>query len=133
MKPKLLLLIIVAVFSVSIIGCSNHVGLSGKVVYSDNGEPVTSGEVQLNTPTFFARAPIREDGTFRAGSYKDGDGLPPGTYGVAVVSVDPGGNTLIDLKFSDAKTSGLSVTIETTTREFEITVDRPPAVQTHRR
>ena len=123
MKPKLLLLLVVAL-SVSVIGCSGHVGLTGNVVYSD-GEPVTMGEVQFYTPTFVARAVIRRDGTFVTGSYKDADGLPPGTYNIAVVSFDEAGNTLIDPKFADVRTSGLSITVDQTTRNFEIVVDRP--------
>jgi len=121
---KNLLLLFVVVLAVSVIGCSSHVGLSGKVVYSD-GEPVTSGEIQFYTPTFVARALIRGDGTFVTGSYKDTDGLPPDTYKIAVVAVDAGGNTLVDLKYADVRTSGLSITIDQTTRNFEIVVNRP--------
>ena len=119
-------LLFVVVFSVSVIGCSNHVGLSGRVMYSDNGEPVTTGEVQFLTPTFIARATIRPDGTFVTGSYKEADGLPPGTYGVAIVSVDADFNPLVDLKFSSQATSGLGITIDKTTRDMEFVVDRAP-------
>ena len=107
------------------IGCSNHVGLSGTVVFSDNGEPVPSGEVQLATPTFLARATIKQDGSFVVGSYKEGDGIPPGTYSIAVHSYDSNENSLIDLKYADAGTSGLSIAIDKTTRSFKIEVDRP--------
>jgi len=125
MKQSLLLLFVIA-FSISIIGCSGHVGLSGKVVYSDNGEPVTVGEVQFTTPTFVARAAIRPDGTFVTGSYKEADGLPPGTYGVAIVSVDENLSPLVDTKFSSQATSGLNITIDKTTRDIEFVVDRAP-------
>ena len=125
MKHNLLLLFVIAL-SVSITGCSNHVGLSGKVIYSD-GEPVTTGEVQFYTPTFVARATIRPDGTFVTGSYKETDGLPPGTYGVAIVSTEPDGFTpLVDPKFSSQATSGLTVTIDKTTRDMEFVVERAP-------
>ena len=124
MKPKLLLLCVV-VLSVSVIGCSGHVGLSGRVVYSD-GEPVATGEVQFYTPTFVARATIRPDGTFVTGSYGERDGLPPGTYAVAIVSTEPDGFTpLVDPKFSSQATSGLTITIDRTTRNIEFVVDRP--------
>jgi len=130
MNKNLFLLFAVVFLLVGIIGCSDHVGLSGKVVYSDNGEPVPSGEIQFTTPTFLARAIIR-NGSFTTGSYKEGDGLPPGTYNVAIVSVmlDEGNpeaapKFLIDPKYADSKTSGLNVTIEATTRNFEFKVDR---------
>jgi len=125
MNKNLFLLFVIAL-SVSIIGCSNHVGLSGKVVYSDNGEPVTAGEVQFYTPTFVARATIRPDGTFVTGSYKETDGLPPGTYGVAIVSIDENFNPLVDSKFANQATSGLSITIDKTTHDIEFVVDRAP-------
>jgi len=114
---------------VGMLGCSNHVGLSGKVVYSDNGEPVPLGEVQLYTPTFVARATIKPDGTFTVGPYKEKDGLPPGTYQVAILSVDENGGVftpVADPKYSNIKTSGLSITIDKTTRDMEFVVDRPP-------
>ena len=119
------LLFFIIVLSVSV-GCSGHVGLSGKVVYSDNGEPVTIGEIQFTTPTFVARAVINPDGTFVAGSYRERDGLPPGTYEVAVVSTDENFNPLVDMKFSNPTTSGLSITIDKTTRDMEFVVDRAP-------
>jgi len=123
---KNLFLLFVVFLSVSVIGCSNHVGLSGRVVYSDNGEPVTTGEVQFTTPTFIARALIKPDGTFVAGSYRERDGLPPGTYEVAVVSTDENFNPLVDMKYSNPISSGLSITIDKTTRGIEFVVGRAP-------
>ena len=117
------------VLSVGIVGCSKHVGLSGKVVYSDTGEPVPFGEVQLWTPTFVAKAPIRSDGTFTVGSYQLGDGVPPGTYHVGVAAYDEEGDPLIHPKHASPERSGLTITIETTTRNFEIKVDRAPPIQ----
>jgi len=132
MKYKLLPIIII--FAFCILGCSNNqVGFSGKVVYSDTGEPVPQGEIQFTTPTFIARAVIRKDGTFKTGSYKAADGLPPGTYNVAIVSLTIDAEDslapptfLVHPKYGDSKTSGLSVTIEETTRNHEFKVDRPP-------
>ena len=83
------------------------------------------GEIQFMQPTFVARAPIREDGTFVTGSYKASDGLPPGTYGVAFSCVDPDGIPLVHQKYVSQATSGLSITIDKTTRSIEFKVDRP--------
>ena len=125
MKHKLFPFFGVLILSLCV-GCSDHVGFTGKVVYSDTGEPVTMGEVQLYTPTFVARAAIRSDGTFTTGSYTETDGLPPGTYGVAIVSIDADGNSLIHPRYGDQTTSGLSLTITETTRGHEFQVDRAP-------
>jgi hypothetical protein len=107
--------------------------LTGKVVYSDNGEPVPLGEIHFTTPTFIARATIQPDGTFTTGSHKLNDGLPPGTYRIAITAVsaddsDPmdQGRLLIHPKYANADTSGLDITIESTTRNFVIKVDRAP-------
>ena len=123
------------------LGCSNNqVGFSGKVVYSDTGEPVPLGEIQFTTPTFSARATIEKDGTFKTGSYKAADGLPPGTYSVAIVSLTIDAEDslapptyLVDPKYGNPKTSGLSVTIESATRGHEFKVDRPPAPKAPKR
>ena len=131
MKHKLLPFLSVVIL-VSTIGCGSHVAFTGKVVYSDDGEPVPTGEVQFYTPTFVARATIREDGTFRTGSYKETDGLPPGTYGVAIVAAASSGISLIDLKYADQRTSGLTLTIEESTRNHEFRVDRASQEQIDR-
>ena len=125
MKHKLFLFFGILIISLCV-GCSDHVGFTGKVVYSDTGEPVPMGEVQLYTPTFVARATIRPDGTFVTGSYGESDGLPPGTYGVAIISIDAEENPLIHPRYADQRTSGLSLTITETTRGFVFEVDRAP-------
>ena len=126
MKPRLFLLCVLAAFFVGMVGCSEHVGLSGKVFYSDNKEPVSYGEIQFSTPTFAARAKIGKNGFYKAGSYKKGDGLPPGTYKVSIISSDREGNPLVHPKFASSKTSGLEITIEQTTRAMNFEVDRAP-------
>lgn len=134
MKHKLLPIFSTITFAFCLLGCSNNqVGFSGKVAFSDTGEPVPLGEIQFTTPTFVARSVIQKDGTFKTGSYKAADGLPPGTYDVAIVSrtIDAEDSLapptyLIDPKYGNSKTSGLSVTIESTTRSYEFKVDRPP-------
>jgi len=135
MKHKLLPILSALLFVFCMLGCSNkQVGFSGKVVYSDTGEPVSRGEIQFSTPTFLARAVIEKNGTFKTGSYRAADGLPPGTYNVAIISFildevnsEAPPTYLIHPKYGDSKTSGLSVTIEETTRNHEFKVDRPPA------
>jgi len=126
-------------------GCGNHVGLSGKVYFSDDQSPLTVGTVNFETDSFFARAPLKPDGRFVVGSLGDADGLPPGQYRVyisgALESVTTGEGAratttfepLIDQKFMSAATSGIVIDITSTKRDFEIVVDRPAPATTNRR
>jgi len=117
------------------VGCSGgKVGLSGKVVYSDDKSPLPTGTVCLETDTFMARGTIGPNGTFVVGSVGEKDGLPPGKYRVfisgaeKVVSVNDNDvvttEPLIDPKFTSGVTSGLTLDITSTTRNFNIEVDR---------
>jgi len=126
-------------------GCGNHVGLSGKVYFSDDQSPLTVGTVNFESDTFFSRAPLKSDGTFVVGSLGDADGLPPGQYRVyisdAIQTITTGEGdravsryeALIDQKYMSAATSGIVIEINSTTRDFEIVVDRPGAATTNRR
>ena len=127
-----------------LLGCSESVRLRGKVTFSDTHEPLTAGEIHFLTPTFLARATIQPDGTYTVGSMKDSDGLPPGTYSIAIVNavavkksitdqptIGPSGlgqtvpeQLLIDPKYKDKTTSGLSVTVDKSNNVFNFEVDR---------
>ncbi|MDR1290845.1 MAG: hypothetical protein LBK06_06560 [Planctomycetaceae bacterium] len=124
-------------------GCGKNVALSGKVTFSDTHEPLTVGEIHFSTPTFLARAEIRSDGTYVAGSEKIGNGLPPGTYSVTIMyaEINPPENQqqvgsnglpesvppklLIHPKYKQKETSGLTVTVEKGGGVFNFEVDRP--------
>lgn len=116
-------------------GCSDNVALKGKVVFSDDKSPVPVGTVSFETETFSARGELNPDGTFTVGSLKTNDGLPAGTYRVAitnavkVLSVSDDENfavtePLIDEKHADARTSGITVDVTPSTKFIEIEVDR---------
>jgi len=125
-----------------LVGCGKNVGLSGKVVFSDDKSPVPLGTVGLisESGTFSARGDIKSDGTFDVGSVKANDGLPPGKYRVSVsamklTGMSPTGNDpessgdpvyelLIDPKYGNPDTSELTLEITSTKRNFTIEVDR---------
>ena len=67
-------------------GCGNSVTVTGQVTYSDNGEPVRAGMVLFSGEKEMGRGTLK-DGRYSAGLFKDGDGLPPGTYTVSADSV----------------------------------------------
>lgn len=84
-----------------------------------DGSPLTSGNViVIPSSGRTSRGKIGPEGTFRLGTYSDHDGAPVGTHPVTVtpVPVDEGGTwdaqAAIPGKYRSAKTSGLSVTIE---------------------
>lgn len=126
-----------AIFSLVFLagGCDNgQVNLGGTVTYLDTGEPLECGTVNFTTDSFQARGDIRAGGKYTAGSYKENDGLPPGTYKVYISGAqreegqDKGGMPvyvpLIDSKFENASTSGLELTVDAKTKTFDIKVDR---------
>lgn len=129
------------------LGCGENVRLRGKVTYSDTHEPLTCGEIHFSTASFLARANIQPDGTYTVGSMKESDGLPPGTYSIAIVNaveekrsmtdqvvIGPRGlgqakpeKPLIDAKYKNKATSGLTVTVDKSGKVFDIEVDRYPS------
>jgi hypothetical protein len=69
-----------------VLGCSQNVKVTGKVTYSDNGDPVKFGTVIFTGEKEFGQGTIN-DGKYSVGLSKDGEGILPGTYTVAADSV----------------------------------------------
>jgi hypothetical protein len=109
-------------------GCgNNHVGLSGKVTFTD-GTPLTVGEVCFVTDTFAAYGTLKNDGTYVVGSLSESDGLPKGNYrvyisGASKLISESNIESLIDEKYSNSETSGLTVEVPTPNGKFDITVE----------
>ena len=129
---------IVSLFAVLLplllVGCSNHVSLSGQVSYSDDGTPLESGTVifqpEVGADKFYARGEIREDGKFILATARPQDGLPPGKYHVFVnAAFRYENNTEIQLitnKYTSPDTSELVVDVDRSTKTFDFKVDRAP-------
>ena len=115
-----------------LIGCGNsNVGLSGKVVFSDDGSPVPVGRVVFVTNSFQAYGDLQPDGTFVISSIKENDGLPSGKYRVCIAGaqrlVDEAKELyepLVAEKFTNDNTSGIEVEVTASTKTIEIKVDR---------
>jgi len=129
--------LIMSVVLVCVLGCSNKVKVSGKVVFED-GTPLTAGTVVFDNGRELAKGAFSEDGTYRLSSTANNDGIKPGEYGVYItgafgfqgsVTMTPGTvprpDDLIDVKFTSRQTSGLSCMVKGTT-VFDIKVT-PPA------
>ena len=118
-----------------LIGCSDHVSLSGRVTYSDDGTPLETGTVFFEAETFQARGPIGADGKYTLATHRPGDGLPPGRYKVYVGGASrydtrsDGSITqvmLITYDYAGPDTLGLVVDVDRSTRTFDFQVDRAP-------
>jgi hypothetical protein len=123
-------------FFTSFIGCSNgNVKFGGKVTFED-GSPLTTGVVIFDNGVTMSSAPIRPDGTFTAGTSRENNGIPPGTYrvsiGGAIELLDNPENKfpapsrpLIHSKLTNPETSGLTVTIDQSPQPYNIVVQPP--------
>ena len=120
-----------------IVGCGPNVSMKGKVTFEDDGSPLTKGSVIFSTPTFQASGEIKEDGSFVVGSLRSNDGLPPGTYKVAISGAEdmiatgnPTGQpsySLIDPKYNSPQTTDLTFEVTPSTHVYDIKVPRNPA------
>ena len=118
-----------------IAGCGPNVSMKGKVTFEDDGSPLTKGQVFFSTPTFQASGEIKEDGSFVIGSQRSNDGLPTGTYKVAIVGAEDlmaSGNpnqpsySLVDPIYSSPQTTDLTFEVTPSTHVYDIKVRRNP-------
>ena len=125
--PKHLFVFVVSLL-LAFSGCgpSNQVPGGGTVKYA-SGDPVVGGTVVFKTDQNQYSGEIGEDGTFQLGGISAGDGLPPGTYKVAVLGFDTSDKPLVAPKFTDAAKSGLSFEVKKGDKNmFDIVVGNKP-------
>lgn len=132
MKIKSRQIFTVLLLLLTLAGCGKMSHVRGKVTFSD-GSPVPCGMVIFQQTNYQARGDIQPDGSYRMGSLKKSDGLPPGTYSVflsGVVENKPEGDLgmietieLVDPKFTGSD-SGLTFTVEKGKNRFDFSVDR---------
>jgi hypothetical protein len=121
---------------VGLAGCGPRmVPVEGQVVFKD-GKPLTGGVVSFDllgaaAPGVAARGDIGPDGRFRLTTSTAGDGVPEGTYRVAVAPPLParvddlGKERIIPDKYLDPRTSGLEFTVTSGMNNFRIVMERP--------
>jgi hypothetical protein len=129
-------LIIFLLHFLLILGCGfGYPKLKGKVTFAD-GRPLRTGTVVFDNGVTTSRAQIQPDGTFIAGTMSERDGIPIGTYKVCIAGAvelldnpdnqfPPPSRTLVHTKFTDAETSGLSITIDKSPEPYNIIVEPP--------
>ena len=116
------------------VGCGdNKQKLTGTVVFSDDGSPLQTGIVILESNNKIGRGEIGSDGKFVVGFESEKDGIPKGeTYKVTIVNALDETKTdrtgvstpLIDNKYSDPNKSGLTFTADGKTNSLDLKVDR---------
>lgn len=92
------------------------VPVNGRVLL--DGKPLSSGVVQFQPASGQAASgQLAEDGSFVLSRHAPGDGVPPGTYRVAVISYDPSATTdavenlRVPVKYTRFGSSGIEFTV----------------------
>ena len=121
--------ILLAIFSLCVLlllsGCGGgNVKAGGSVAFSD-GTALTHGTVIFTDGQHQYTGEIQPDGSFRLGGLKAGDGLPPGTYRVAVIAYEGEGESIVGEKFGSPESSDISFeVVKGKSEPFKITVER---------
>src|SRR5262249_14412620 len=102
-------------------GCGNRLYPVRGTVTLEDGTPITKGMIICERfeggPAVSAQGAIQSDGTYRLGTTKPGDGLPPGKYRVLINAMDlsdlPDDKKDIpfDSKYLNFQTSGLELEV----------------------
>ena len=124
-------------------GCSRYVPVKGRVTFED-GSPLTRGEVRFQKESVMGHGKIDSNGFYSIGFGKDKNGIPKGTYDIAIANAIiiadpppgvplakikmPPPTQLIDGKYSSFSESGLKCEVSDA-MEYNITVV-PPSKKT---
>lgn len=120
----------------ALLGCGgpSYYPVSGKVQFAD-GTPLAQGRVVVSYGNGLGGVGwLRADGSFQLGTHSPTDGIPPGTYKIAIdnaVTPTPAGydpkfvaKPLIHPRYADPETSGIAFEVPKD-REWNITVEKP--------
>ena len=119
--------ILLALSLVFLSGCG-QTPVRGTVTFSD-GSPITAGTVIFENDQHTYKGTIHKDGTFNMGMLKDGEGIPPGEYRVAVLAIDPASEgeelrLLTDPKYASSRTSGITYNVQKK-MDIKLVVEKP--------
>jgi hypothetical protein len=127
------------------VGCSDRVHVSGKVLLR-SGEPITKGLVVFENEKLSGISDIKTDGSYSIGLIKPGEGIPPGTYNIAIQATGTMGSiksdmrdissnnppsvipetSQVDMKYTLTRTSELNIIIKAgKSITYDIIVDPP--------
>ena len=118
------------------VGCPSgkKLKVSGYVTFSDDGSPLTTGTVVLESETTRVMGVLNDKGYYALGELVDGDGVPFGQYRVTIAGAREQlpngfpGKYFVDSKYERPNTSGLTFEVKKDgPKTFDFKVDRPPA------
>jgi hypothetical protein len=117
-------------------GCGDRLYPVRGTVTLDDGTPVTKGMIICERyeggPPVSAQGAIQPDGTYRLGTAKPGDGLPPGKYRVLINAMDlsdlPDDKKDIpfDSRYLNFQTSGLELEVRNGEVDYPIRLAKSP-------
>lgn len=121
---------------VALSGCaSGRHPVTGKVSYEDGSpleEGTVAGEATVDGKLIGVQAKVHQDGSFKWGTEKAGDGAFPGKYRVAVLpralgdsEIAKGMKPAVADKFTKYDTSGITHEVTSGPSELKIKVSRP--------
>jgi hypothetical protein len=121
-------------------GCGNDIHpVEGKVVWKGGAlaKELEGSHVVFELPEkkTSARGIIQADGTFRLSTHKPNDGAPSGEHKVLILEDRKNANAegtllapaLLDPRFADLKTSGLTASVKPGANAITLTVERAPS------
>jgi hypothetical protein len=142
---KQLFIITVSLLCICIIGCGN-VQISGRVTFSDTGEPLSTGTVCFVKGTEQGSGKIDSNGYYKV-DFGNKRGIPKGEYKIYIeafhaepetagthVNLETGKEeaeilikrtSIIAAKYENIETSDLSLKVDGKTKTFDIKIDRP--------
>ena len=131
---NILPLILLTLSAMLLSGCG-QTKVTGTVSFPD-GSPLTTGTIIFEDDKNSYTATIKDDGSFKMGMLKDGEGIPPGQYRVAIMAVDPESDNDVETqatskarflthpKYASSRTSGITYDVQKN-MNITITVEKP--------
>ena len=132
MYTRTLFFLLLTALMLTAVGCSDKVQMRGKVTFSDDNSPLTSGQVSFQSDTVLARGYLKPDGTYILGTDTEKDGLPKGTYRVSIdhaMEAIPGAPNAMGLLAPVMRPlivpmAPTTVVVDGKTKVYDIVVDR---------
>lgn len=105
-----------ALAGLGLVGCgpAKYYPVRGQVVFHENGQPVTEGEVRFQSvakPDIIASGKIGPDGKFSLSTPSHGEGVLEGQCRAAVIVPPRNGKPVIHEKFADFDTADKKFTV----------------------
>ena len=115
-----------------IAGCGKY-KVSGKVLFEDDGSPVTRGVISFIGNNVIGSGRIKSDGSFTLGIKSETDGIPKGDYKVTIDTLDTESGPvtmgspnsvafthIVDTQYASSSRSGLTATVPSKEYTFHV-------------